>query len=410
MSSTLSLYLTTMRQGTMKKVLQLGFPIGLIALSTASFNANADIRFNGFASIVAGQTLSDNESYLGYDNDLSFKNESIFALQAMSDLGDGLSATAQIVAQGNENFDTKFSWAYISYEASDYTTVRAGRLRIPFYLYSDYLDVGYAYPWVRPAGAMYSLPFNNYDGVSVVHNKLIGEWDFSFNFMFGELSDTFFKTTSPTDGSLNNMYGLATSFSREWFSGYFTYISGEINIPVAGIESFASLAQALGASQSAADELRIDGDTGTFIGAGFNIDYENWSIIAEYSESNTDDSILQEADKGGYISFGYRVNEKTMPFVMFESFETPANSSIAAAMPGTVIPALGTAYDGIPVNIATQAIIDATNRDEYTATSVGVRYNFHPSAAFKVQYTTLDDDYNDAWDADSIAFAVDVVF
>lgn len=399
-----------MRQGTMKKVLQLGFPIGLIALSTASFTANADIRFNGFASIVAGQTLSDNETYLGYDNDLSFKNESLFALQAVADLGDGLSATAQIVSQGSDNFNTEFAWAYISYEASDYTTVRAGRLRIPFYLYSDYLDVGYAYPWVRPANAMYNLPFSNYDGVSVVHNKLVGDWDFSFNFLYGELSDTFFEDTTPTDGSLNNIFGLATSFTKNWFSGYFTFIQGEVDIPVAGIESFASLAQALGASQSAADELRINGDTGTFIGAGFNIDYEKWSIIGEYSQNGTDNSVLQEDDKGGYISFGYRVSDSTMPYLLLETFETSANSSIAAGLPNVTIPALGTAFDGAPLRAAAQSVVNQTNRNEYTSTSVGVRYNFHPSAAFKVQYTMTDNDYNDAWDADTIAFAVDVVF
>ncbi len=394
----------------MKKVLQMGLPLGLVVMSSVSFTAAADIRFNGFASIVAGQTLSEGETYLGYDNDLSFKNESIFAIQAMSDLGDGLSATAQIVAEGRDNFNTKFAWAYMSYEVSDYTSVRAGRLRLPFYLYSDYLDVGYAYPWVRPSDAMYSLPFNNYDGLSVIHNTYLGEWDFSFNFVTGELEDTFFNDTSPTDGSLNSMFGLATSFSREWFSGYFTYIQGKVDIPVAGIEDFANLTRALGASEEAANNIRLDGDKGWFMGAGFNIDYENWSIIAEFSQNKTENSILQEPDKGGYVSFGYRVSEKLMPFVLYEVFETEENTSIAAQIPGTIIPPLGTDYDGFPANLAAQALVNQVNRNEYTATSVGMRYNFHPSAVFKVQYTAVDNKLDDADDSDTIAFAIDLVF
>lgn len=394
----------------MKKVLQLGLPLGLAALSTVSFSTQAEIRFNGFASIVVGQTMSDDESFLGYDNDLSFSNESLFALQGIADLGDGLSATAQIVSEGGNNFDTEFAWAYVSYEVSDYTTVRAGRLRIPFYLYSDYLDVGYAYPWVRPSTAMYNLPFKNYDGVSVVHNTLLGEWDFSFNFVYGELEDTFFEDTSPTTGEINNMVGVATSFSREWFSGYVTYIQADIDIPIDGVTQFANLATALGATQSATDSLLINGDKGAFLGGGFNIDYDNWSIIGEYSVSNTDDSVLVEDDKAGYLSIGYRANFKVMPFVLFETFETSANTSIAAGLPNVTIPALGSSFDGLPLQAAASAVVNGISQDEYTITSVGVRYDFHPSAAFKVQYGSVDNDLNDASDADVIAASIDIVF
>ena len=395
----------------MKKVLKLGLPLGVAALSMASFSTYADLRFNGFASFVVGQNLEDDvDNYAGYDDDLSFRNESLFALQAIADLGDGLSATAQIVSRGSDDFDTKFAWAYLSYELSDYTTFRAGRLRLPFYLYSDFLDVGYAYPWVRPSTAMYNLPFSNYDGVSVLHNKLIGDWDVTFNVVAGELEDTFFADSSPTRGSLSNMIGLSTSFSREWFSGYFTYIVGEVDIPVAEVESFANLATALGASEAAANELRMDGDTGTFFGAGFNIDYDKFSIIGEYSINNTEDSFRQEDIKAGYLSFGYRVNFSFMPYVSVESYEVDANTSVAAGMPNVIIPALGTQFDGLPLQAATSAIVNGIQQDEYSITSVGFRYDFHPAAAFKVQYSSVDNDLNDFYDAELISAGVDIVF
>ena len=37
-------------------------------------NAQADVQFNGFASIVAGSTTSSDESLYGYDDSLDFKN------------------------------------------------------------------------------------------------------------------------------------------------------------------------------------------------------------------------------------------------------------------------------------------------------------------------------------------------
>ncbi len=394
----------------MKKVLKVGLPIALLALSTVSATATADVRINGFASFVAGQTLGEDESYLGYNNDLSFSNESIFALQATADLGDGLSATAQIVAEGSEGFNTEFAWAYLSYELSDYTTFRAGRLRLPFYLYSDFLDVGFAYPWVRPSNAMYNLPFSNYDGVSLLHNKLLGDWDFTFNFLAGELQDTFFEESSPTEGQLTNFFGLATTFSYNWFSGYVTYIAGEVTIPVAGVEGFADLATALGTPADVANTLRMDGDTGWFFGTGFNIDYDKWSIIAEYSKYKVEDSVLESADEASYISIGYRVKEGIMPFVLFENFETPESEDILTRFPSATIPPIGTPYDGVPLNFAAKGLVDQINRDEYTAMSVGVRYDFHPSAVFKIQYTSKDNKLSDAEDADAIAIAVDIVF
>ena len=73
----------------------------------------AEVRINGFASIVGGKTMDDDTTLYGYDNDLSFKNESVFALQLSADLQDKLSATAQIVARGETDFNTEFEWAYL---------------------------------------------------------------------------------------------------------------------------------------------------------------------------------------------------------------------------------------------------------------------------------------------------------
>lgn len=45
----------------------------LSALYIPSLYANVEI--NGFASIVAGSSLSDDKSYYGYDKEIDFNNE-----------------------------------------------------------------------------------------------------------------------------------------------------------------------------------------------------------------------------------------------------------------------------------------------------------------------------------------------
>jgi len=66
--------------------------------ATSSLAQAADTRINGFASINAGVMMDEDTSLFGYSDTISFKPESLFALQIASELGDGLSATAQIMS------------------------------------------------------------------------------------------------------------------------------------------------------------------------------------------------------------------------------------------------------------------------------------------------------------------------
>ncbi|WP_350623919.1 porin, partial [Pseudoalteromonas sp. 24-MNA-CIBAN-0067] len=122
---------------------KLSVAVAVCAVLASSY-ASAEVRINGFASIVGGKSLEDDRGRYGYDDDISFKNESVFALQLSTDLQEKLSATAQIVARGNNDFDAEFEWAYLTYEFNDEFQLSAGKMRVPFYRYSDFIDVGYA--------------------------------------------------------------------------------------------------------------------------------------------------------------------------------------------------------------------------------------------------------------------------
>ena len=126
----------------------------------------ADVTINGFASIKAGMTTGSDESLYGYDKDIDFKNESLFALQIKSDLGEKLSITGQLVGRGSKDFDVGFEWAFLTYQLADNMHINAGRLRTPFFKFSDFKDVGYAYDWLRVPQGVYGLCFDNIEGIS----------------------------------------------------------------------------------------------------------------------------------------------------------------------------------------------------------------------------------------------------
>ena len=83
----------------------------LAILSMASLVAApaiAEVQINGFANLIGGMTLDDNESVYDYDSDFSFDPASVFGLQVRGEISDKLSATAQVVGRGRDDYDADF--------------------------------------------------------------------------------------------------------------------------------------------------------------------------------------------------------------------------------------------------------------------------------------------------------------
>lgn len=382
--------------------------ICLATLAALTAPANAEIRINGFASIVAGTTLDEDKSLLSYDDTLSFKPESLFALQASADLGEGLSATAQIISRGENDFDTKFEWAYVSYQATDQTQVSVGRMRIPLYRYSDFLDVGYAYNWVRPPTSVYSLVFSTYDGVSVVNNHTLGDWDSTVQAIYGSFEGGINLLSDSDPSKLQDIMGINWTVGNYWLTARAVYMVADTTIsfendPDPNQTLNSGIALVGNVFPDAADSLIVSDDRGTFFGVGFSVDYNDFLIDSEYIELEVEDSLVAKQEDF-YISFGYRMGDWT-PIFTFETREETNEDNYSSQLPVTIdITGVGT----IPVRASYQAILASqeAKRDVYT---IGARYNFHPSAALKMSISTREDKMNDT-DATVYSVGVDMVF
>ena len=85
---------------------------------------------------------------------------------------DDLEATAQIKAAADQDsWGLDLDWLYLAWQTTDRLTLRAGRLRNPVYMYSETLNVGVTYPWLRlPDEVYYQLQIANYEGVDLLYN------------------------------------------------------------------------------------------------------------------------------------------------------------------------------------------------------------------------------------------------
>ena len=397
----------------------------------------ADVRIDGFASFIGGAVLDDDEGGLmGYsEEDFTFKSDSLYALQIRGDLGDGLSATAQVVGRGSEDFEAGFEWAFVSYEINDEWRISAGKTRVPLYMYSDFLDVGYAYHWISPPQAVYDMPFSTLEGVNVEYLTDIGDWTSRLTLVAGATDDPLNIGGELSTLTLRNAVGASWSMNYDWLTIRGILLTAKTSLENASItglssalesmdEAFAAgeavLAALVGGdalytvllgersdfdlSDHAADVLWED-DRGNYAGLAVSVDLEQFIFVAEYTRVEVADAFLADLTSY-YLSAGWRTGDWTthLTYSVDDDNEKDTEEEVAALIP--IHARLQDAGDP-GANASIDAGVASLNagRDELIAGvrsavtsqewdtktwTLGTRWNFHPSAAFKAEYTVSD--------------------
>lgn len=380
--------------------------ISIALLTAVAPSVNAQVRINGFANLVGGITSSDDTLY-DYNDTVDFSPDSLFAVQVSGDVDDSISATGQIVAYGEDDYDARFVWAYMTYEATDNIQVSAGRFRMPLFTYSATLDVGYSYHWITPPESVYDVIFNNMDGFRFSYNTYAGDWEYEAQLTAGELDIESDLGGLSTNFEIENLTIVSLRAQRDWLTLRAVYGRAKSTFLFDGFEPLFGLLTSTGNAELA-ENLRTREDSGTFIGGGIDVDLSNWFLSGEYTYIKTDDSIFPETNSF-YVTTGVRLGKFT-PHITFEDFEDePEILSAVNDIPlGTLVP-LGPGGTNVELRAATLTTLGSF-ADERTALSVGVRYDWRNNIALKLQYTKQDDDLNDANDANLVRFAINYIF
>jgi len=371
----------------------------VLASALVSGSLHAEIHLSGFASIVGGTTTSSKEELYSYTDEFDFKQGSLVALQASSDLENGLGITVQLTAKGGDDWDPEFKWAYVSYDASDELRVLAGRQRVPFYMYSDFLDVSYAYSWIDPPKGVYDVIFDTFDGLGAIYTTNFDDVDATFHAIYGRNTDEVELFGEQLEPEFNGLMGLAATFTYDWLTLRTAYFVSDITLPLTGLEDLGAGWQAAG-FQDIANNTLVDDDSTSFLELGFQINIDEIIVIAEYTELTFDNTPFGDQESF-YIMGGYQF-DKVLVHVTFGT-DKEAISNYTSNVPF----GLATGLDLLKAG--TQETLAGQNAEEDYIT-VGARYEFHESAAVKVEYTDFSDDNNSARDAGLFRVALVTVF
>ena len=302
--------------------------MALLAGIAASTTAPAvEFEFSGFGSAIVGRTSGacTTESTLAprfadsctrfiadwahagvYDENWGARPESKLGLQGTARFAPHVSATGQVVIRDIDKLTAEIEWAYLTWSPAPAWTIQAGRKRVPLFYYSDFQDVGYAYPWVRVPPDVYGWDVVNYNGANVAYNTTLAGWTLRSSLFGGaetsrknQYSKLFYEEGK--DVKWPRIAGADLEMQKGWFTGRVVYMRSD----------YEQIDRTTGEP-----DVQPSGDTRgrhQAYGGSINIDSGNWVIRSEYSIF--DRSRYAYKTKAWFVSAGYRIGAFT-PTVM----------------------------------------------------------------------------------------------
>lgn len=366
--------------------------------------------FRGFGTLGVVHSSEENADFVGglfqpdgagYTREWNMRSDTRLAGQLSAEVNDKWSAVVQALTQYQHDgtFKPQVEWANVKFQATPELSVRAGRIALPNFMASESRFIGYANTWVRQPQEMYfAASITSNDGV-----------DATYSFQTGAVTDTVraFYGSSEVDlasGSIEaeKTWGLNYAAQVGSMTLHAGYVEMAVNIDIpstdplfGGLTGLGNMLTGFGFAAEGAEALslarkyRLDDMNISFLSLGGNYDQGDWFVTAEVLEF-TGDGFLSDA-RAGYVAGGYRIGSFT-PYAMFAALKSdiPFEPGISTTGLGG-----GLLEGAAGLNAGVNATLNQFNASQSTA-SAGVRWDFHRSAAFKIQYERVDAGKNSA--------------
>jgi hypothetical protein len=294
--------------------------------------ADAKLKLSGFLSIVGGRISGTNEAqYEGpavidgkqcpcyiadwgnagiYTENFSLKPESRAGIQAKYIVSKEINFVGQLVIRASDT-TPRVQWAYASYAPSKNLEFQLGRKRIPLYFYSDFQDIGAAYPWVAVPPELYGWEATNYNGASVRYKAAFGDANVSLSLFTGK--------ETVKDSLYQRLY-----YDSKTKVIWSKLIGGDVELTRGPLTVRAVYMQTTVRSVNPAEELDDTARLKAY-GVAANLDLENWFVLAEATQLTRDfDAGYRVTAPAVTIGAGYHFGDWT-PFVNFARYTERTN-------------------------------------------------------------------------------------
>lgn len=313
------------------------------------------VRLNGFLSI--GYTRATNDA--GYDEATEksdLQTLTLAALQATFTLGRNTEAVTQLVSRGSDDWNTELEWGFLRHNLTNSLQFRAGKMRLPLFMESETLEIGYGQPWARPPEAVYDpVPLRSYLGGDLSYTFSLPNSTLETKVFSGHVDDQAQSLDRPVNVELRNLTGLVLHWTDYVWTlrSIYAHTRADITYPPQ-LSDIINNQQLLDSISTIADDAKTE-----FMGLGFSFDNGDWLLMSELTRIEMD-GYFQDTDSA-YITLGRRIFDVT-PYLTASWIESKDNQE----------------RDGTPF-----AVLD-TRRQAY---SLGFRWDVVPGVAAKIDWT-----------------------
>ena len=368
------------------KKLKVTSSVALILLSSLLTSSSVvlaeenKLQFSGFARIILGQLDDENAEYVGYDNSLSIDKQSLLALQADYTFTDNVSLTAQFVGHTDDQRQSGLEWLYLTYNPSNALQIKLGRQRIPFFNYSDSLDVGFAYPWLTLPQQFYDTAFfSTFEGLLANYEFTVKDWLVNLEGYWGRYDDKIYLASQELNTKTIGFFGVNSSVSYNNFTVRASYNKGDVNIEQPEAKQFSQILQQVGFTDTA-KWLNASGPIKFY---QFSINYDNldYFVRSEVTQFNGEMGLVSDIESF-YISAGYNF----YPYTVYVSY---SKKNLHFDHPNNEIP-FGISPD-LDILAATYiAFTEAFADDKSVGIKIGTRWDLRANLALKAEVTFVE--------------------
>jgi len=374
---------------------------------------NPTYSFNGFATLGAVYSDEDQADFVsswllqpngaGHTSEWHAGVDTKLGGQLDIQFNNAFSAVFQVVIQRQDDnaWTPEVEWANIKYQFNDELSLRLGRTVLPTFMVSDTRLVGYANPWIRGPQEVYQLnPLTNLDGLDLTYNL---EFDNGRNTLQLNLGRTDRDIVQNGEIKARKAIVISNSFEYDFATFRVLYLHAKLDLSVkrsdALFDAYAAIGNTLslipGQEDNAAEakvlssRYVIEDDSVELYSAGIKLEPGNWLLMGEWGRV-TETGALAEV-QGGYTTIAYHF-PSLMPFLTLAEVngDTPNEPGLSSTgMP----PPLASSVD--QMNQGLNLLLFQASAAQKSITA-GIRWDFHPGAALKLQYQHIDMDNKSA--------------
>jgi len=236
------------------------------------------------------------------------------------------------------------------------------------------------------------------DGISFLYNLPLGSIDSQWMLSIGNR-----EGFSDDDGVIVSDYKPLVAFNGQFEMGAYTakliYTQGNLSVETEDINAAIAL---FTDAAFVSKHVSIDDAKITFTGAALDINLHPVKVLLEVSSIDFEDLVFLPDETRMLASVAYSLSDEFLVHYSFSTNTKESDSDLAAEATGD---------SNIPT-VTNQALaaqtLASTDRDVTTHT-IGMRYDFHNSAAFKMEVISTEDADIDT-EATLLRFGVDMLF